>query len=475
MKKIIILTIFSLIFLPLAVFAEEIEVSKEPEVIRPSVRILNSKNFQLEKEFYPFAQDSTVEGLNITIADLDGDGFKEIIVAAGRNEKPLVKIFNHKAEFDFEFLAYADNYQKGVKVVVADLYNDGQPEFITAPEKGGGPHIRIYNNQGVEYFGFFAFDKDLRGGANLSVGDVNGNSQKEIIVGAGYGMEPVVRIFDNYSNLIKEFLVYEKEFRGGVNVLAADLDNDSIDEIIVAPAIGKEPRVKIFDFEGNLIKEFIAYPYSFWGGVNLAKSDIDQDGFLEILTGAGFSGGAHLRFFDAQGEPKINPKLFVYDDFKGGISIAGGDLNNDGQIEILAATQTISPINKYKFYKIIEIDLNKQTLYTYSKGSLDKEYLISSGTWKYPTPKGNFKIYAKIPSMRMSWFYGPDNPDNYDLSDVPWDLLYYGNYIIHGTYWHNNFGHRMSHGCINMSVPDAKEVYDWADIGVPVNIYNSKT
>ena len=68
----------------------------------------------------------------------------------------------------------------------------------------------------------------------------------------------------------------------------------------------------------------------------------------------------------------------------------------------------------------------------------------------------------------------------YYLPGVPW-VQFFGNaqipwsrgYSFHGTYWHNNFGHPMSHGCINMKTPDAKWLYDWAPMGTPVNIYGS--
>ncbi len=473
MKKIILLTIFCLI-LPLSTIAQEAEKIKEPEITRPTVRILNTDNFQLEKELFPFSENSQVEGAHITTADLDADGDKEIIVAAGRNEKPLVKIFNHQGEFQYEFLAYAPTFNRGLKVAVADLYNDGIPEIITAPNEGGGPHIRIFNNLGHLYFDFFAFEKNLRGGANVSVGDVNRDNQQEILVSAGHGMEPVVKIFDPYSNFIKGFYAYKDDFLGGVNVLAADLDNDKKAEIITAPVLSHEPKIKIFDYNGNLLNQFLAYDPNFWGGVNLATSDVDQDGYLDILTGPGFSGAAHLKIFNGLGQEKVNPNLFIWQDFKGGISIADGDIDNDGQTEILAATQSISTINKYQSYKIIEVDIRKQKLYAYYKGRLEKEFWVSTGTWKYPTPLGNFKILDKIPKTHMSGDYGPNHPDNYDLPNVPWNLLFYKNHLIHGAYWHWSFGWRVSHGCVNLKIPDAKWLYDWADIGTPVNIYYSK-
>jgi lipoprotein-anchoring transpeptidase ErfK/SrfK len=104
----------------------------------------------------------------------------------------------------------------------------------------------------------------------------------------------------------------------------------------------------------------------------------------------------------------------------------------------------------------------------------DKEFWVSTGIWKYPTPEGNFKILSKVRSTRMTGFYGPDNPDNYDLPNVPHVMPFYKAYAIHGAYWHFKFGTRVSHGCVNMKLKDAEFMYNWADIGTPVKIYSSK-
>jgi len=72
----------------------------------------------------------------------------------------------------------------------------------------------------------------------------------------------------------------------------------------------------------------------------------------------------------------------------------------------------------------------------------------------------------------MRGYYGPGSPDNYDLPGVPYVLSFTGPYTIHGTYWHSNFGHRMSHGCVNMYTPHSKWVYEWAPMGTPVIVHN---
>jgi hypothetical protein len=266
---------------------------------------------------------------------------------------------------------------------------------------------------------------------------------------------------------LSSFYAYEKNFKGGVNVLAAKINNDKIAKIITAPASEKEPKIKIFNNQAKLQKEFLAYDKSFSGGVNLASGDIDNDGQIEILTGPGFGGGAHLRAFDSSGQLKIDPRVFVYAGFRGGISIANGNLSNSSPNEILAATQTIPP------EKNIKIDLTKQKLFAYSNGVLEKEFIISTGKWKFPTPEGNFKINLKVLKTTMARDYGPGNPDNYSLPNVPNVMYFYHDFAIHGAYWHWKFGTRVSHGCVNLKLPDAEWLYEWTPLNTPVNIYAS--
>lgn len=116
--------------------------------------------------------------------------------------------------------------------------------------------------------------------------------------------------------------------------------------------------------------------------------------------------------------------------------------------------------------KHIYVDLGKQTLYAYQGNTLFMQTLISSGKW-HPTPTGDFRIWIKLRATRMT---GGSGADFYDLPNVPFVMFFAGGDIsegagfsLHGTYWHNNFGHPMSHGCVNMRTVDAEKLYNWAD------------
>jgi len=112
----------------------------------------------------------------------------------------------------------------------------------------------------------------------------------------------------------------------------------------------------------------------------------------------------------------------------------------------------------------LEIDLSQQMLFAYEGSTLLNSFLVSTGTSQHPTVTGSYKIYAMHPTYTMR---GP----GYDLPDVPYSMFFYKGYSIHGTYWHNNFGTTMSHGCVNMETSAAAWVYERARIGTPVIVH----
>lgn len=116
--------------------------------------------------------------------------------------------------------------------------------------------------------------------------------------------------------------------------------------------------------------------------------------------------------------------------------------------------------------KHIYVDLTHQTLYAYQGSTLFMQTLISSGKW-HPTPDGDYRIWIKLRATRMT---GGEGADFYDLPNVPFTMFFAGGNVsegagfsLHGAYWHDNFGHPMSHGCVNMRTIDAEKLYDWAD------------
>ena len=115
--------------------------------------------------------------------------------------------------------------------------------------------------------------------------------------------------------------------------------------------------------------------------------------------------------------------------------------------------------------KWIDINISTQTITAFQDKTALKSVLVSTGVAWFPTPIGRYKVYMKIASQTMS---GGAGGSYYYLPGVPWVMYFTGAYAIHGTYWHRNFGKPMSHGCVNLTIEDAKWFYDWAEIGTPV-------
>lgn len=109
----------------------------------------------------------------------------------------------------------------------------------------------------------------------------------------------------------------------------------------------------------------------------------------------------------------------------------------------------------------IIVELGSQQVFVYESEILLKTFLVSTGVYEYPTVTGHYEIYVKLISTTMS---GP----GYHLENVPYTMYFYKGYGLHGTYWHNNFGHPMSHGCVNMRTEDAEWLFNWANIGTSV-------
>jgi lipoprotein-anchoring transpeptidase ErfK/SrfK len=112
--------------------------------------------------------------------------------------------------------------------------------------------------------------------------------------------------------------------------------------------------------------------------------------------------------------------------------------------------------------KWIDVDLSEQTVIAFEGRHPVRRFIISSGLAGTPTVTGTFEIISKVRTQTMS---GGDRAagNYYSLPNVEWVQYFYQDYSFHGTYWHNNFGVPMSHGCLNMTNDDAKWLFEWAD------------
>lgn len=124
--------------------------------------------------------------------------------------------------------------------------------------------------------------------------------------------------------------------------------------------------------------------------------------------------------------------------------------------------------------KLITIDLGKQMLYAWEGGKIAYQTKVSTGMYLTPTVKGSFKIRSKFAKQDMAGpspykQYYPNG--KYYIKDVPYVMYFYQGYAIHAATWHNNFGTRASHGCVNVPLAAAEWLFNWASVGTRVEVF----
>lgn len=220
-----------------------------------------------------------------------------------------------------------------------------------------------------------------------------------------------------------------------------DSDNDGLNDYDEKYFYHTEVNNPDTDEDGVNDGEEIQNKMSPLGEKSLIQTDTDEDYLND--------------FFELQiGTDLMNPD-------------SDGDLYLDGT-EVAASYNPLNPDSEAKIEKKIKVSIDDQKLEYYFGNKLIDSFSISSGISGMDTPIGEFNILGKEESKD----YGGIGYD-FHYPNTKWNLHFYTGqyrYYIHGAYWHNNFGHKMSHGCVNVSYENMEPLYWWANIGTKVVI-----
>ena len=232
--------------------------------------------------------------------------------------------------------------------------------FATGADAGGGPEVKVNFTNGTSV-SFFAYDMAYRGGVRVTMGDLNGDGNNEIITGTGPGGGPNIRVFNVTSSgsvtMVANFFAFEPQFMGGVYVAAGNLNGDvsgsgnGIADLIVSAGPGGGPRVIAYSGGANYVNlnnqlcDYFVYAPSFTGGVSVAAGNVvgAANSTDEIITGAGPGGGPHVRAFQLSNTNTPNSVLeyMAFDPaIRNGIYVGAGDLDADGYDEIFTGTNS---------------------------------------------------------------------------------------------------------------------------------------
>lgn len=150
----------------------------------------------------------TATGVYAAACDVDGDGRDEVITAPGSGGGPHVRVFREDGSVVAEYMVYNPAFLGGVRVACADFDGDGRGDIVTAPGPGGGPHVKVFRLDGSMIGEFMAFDPAATMGVYVSAGRLS-NGTPAVVVGAGEGAGPHVRLLRSNGVLISQYFVYQ--------------------------------------------------------------------------------------------------------------------------------------------------------------------------------------------------------------------------------------------------------------------------
>lgn len=282
------------------------------------------------KEIFPY--DQFEGGATVAAGNLDSDTRVELVTGTAFNGggRTIINIYDLNGVLIRKFFAYGEVFRGGVDVAVADVDGDGKNEIVTAAGPTGGPHIKVFKADGTLKSEFMAYGAGFLGGVYVSAADIDADGKAEIVTGPGASGGPHVRVFDMSGKVKQELMAYETSFTGGVDVAAFAKEGSTAGGFVTSKASNGNSQVKVFDASAKLTKEFMAYEDSFTGGVRIsAGSLIRSNGVPEIATMPASGSSPSLKVFKTTGGSPLKSMIAGFSRSTIGgfdVTVAGSDI-----------------------------------------------------------------------------------------------------------------------------------------------------
>jgi hypothetical protein len=277
----------------------------------PHVKVFNALDGSLSASFFAF-DPAFQGGVRVAQGDFNGDGIADIVAAAGPGGGPHVKVFDGATGAVIRsFMAYDPVFAGGVWVAAADINGDGYADIVTGAGLGGGPHVKVFDGRtGVVVLSFFAYPMTIDCGVTVAC------TGGQIVTGTGFGHPQFVKVFDARTGAEQQsFTAFDTPVQDGVFVAALPADGSPL----VFAVRGGDPEVR--RFVGSTPAGSFAASDTPAVGASIVGGDFDRSGAGDVATGAGLGGAPFVSIFSGGGgAPRLT--LLAFDaGFRGGVFV----------------------------------------------------------------------------------------------------------------------------------------------------------
>jgi hypothetical protein len=304
-------------------------------------------------------------GLSLATGRINGTTHDDVVVAAGTR----IRVFDGadlqkgQAVPTADFFALNPAFQGRMSIAVGRVNDTQNADIVVAVGAGGGPEVKVFGGtylqmgHAVATADFFAFDPTFAGGVSLALGRVNGTQNADVVVGAGSGGGPEVKVFDG-ADLEKglvvataDFFAFDPAFTGGVTVATGMINGTGHADVIVGAGPGGGPEVKIFDgaslAQGKVVvtADFLAFNPAFTGGAQVVATPLNQNGRNGLIVLPGPGGGPQVLVFTST-QLIVNVYSPIYTFYAFPVFFAGGFAGYDcffGTQGFTGGTESFTP------------------------------------------------------------------------------------------------------------------------------------